>query len=106
MNADYTDDIVLQVNTPTQDEYLLLSQEQAAGGIGLHVNADKNRVYVFLSKRHISTLNGGSPKLINKFTYLGSSVSSTENDINVRLVQAWTAIDWLLIIWKSILSDK
>ena len=32
---------VLLANTPTQAESHLYSQEQAAGGIGLHVNADK-----------------------------------------------------------------
>ena len=31
---------------------------------------------------NISTLNGSSLKLADKFTYLGSSVSSTETDIN------------------------
>ena len=39
-------------------------------------------------------------------TYLGSSVSSTENDIDTRLTKAWTAIDRLSIIWKSDLTDK
>ena len=38
--------------------------------------------------------------------YLGSSVSSTETDINKRLAKAWTAIDRLSIIWKSDLTDK
>ena len=40
------------------------------------------------------------------FTYLGSSVSSTEKDIDTRLTKAWTAIDRLSIIWKSDLTDK
>ena len=44
-------------------------------------------------------------KLVDKFTYLGSSVSSTETDIT-RLVKAWTAIDRLSVIWKSDLTDK
>ena len=47
-----------------------------------------------------------SPKLVDKFTYLGSSVSSTEKDIDTRLTKAWTAIDRLSIIWKSDLTDK
>ena len=54
----------------------------------------------------ISTLDGTSLKLIDKFTYLGSSVSSTEKDIDTRLTKAWTAIDKLSIIWKSDLTDK
>ena len=54
----------------------------------------------------ISTLDGTSLKLVDKFTYLGSSVSSTEKDIDTRLTKAWTAINRLSIIWKSDLTDK
>ena len=53
-----------------------------------------------------STLDGTSLKLADKFTYLGSSVSSTEKDIDTRLTKAWTAIDNLWVIWKSDLTDK
>ena len=55
---------------------------------------------------HISTLDGTSLKLVDKFTYLGSSVSSTEKDIDTRLTKAWTAIDKQSVIWKSDLTDK
>ena len=54
----------------------------------------------------ISTLDETPLKLVDKFTYLRSSVSSTEKDIDTRLTRAWTAIDRLSIIWKSDLSDK
>ena len=54
----------------------------------------------------ISTLDGTSLKLVDKFTYLGSSVSSTEKDNDTWLTNAWTAISKLLIIWKSDLTDK
>ena len=54
----------------------------------------------------ITTLNGTSLKLVDKFTYLGSSDSSTEKDIETRLTEAWKAIDRLSIIWKSDLTDK
>ena len=37
---------------------------------------------------------------------LGSSVESTEKDIETRLTKAWTAINRLSIIWKSDLTDK
>ena len=42
----------------------------------------------------------------NIFTYLGSSVESTEKDIETRLTKAWTAINRLSTIWKSDLTDK
>ena len=53
-----------------------------------------------------STRDGTSLNLEDKFNYLGSSVSSTEKDIDTRLTKARTAIDRLSIIWKSDLTDK
>ena len=53
----------------------------------------------------ISTRDGTSLKLLDKFTYLRSSVSSTKKDIDTRLTKAWTAIDRLSIIWKLDLTD-
>ena len=61
---------------------------------------------VFNQTSDISTLDGTSLKMVDKFTYLVSSVSSTEKDIDTRLTKAWTAIDKLSIIWKSNLTDK
>ena len=49
---------------------------------------------------------GFSLKLVDEFNYLGSSVSSTEKDIDTRLTKSWTAIDRLSIIWKSDLTDN
>ena len=54
----------------------------------------------------ISTLDGTPLKLVDKFTYLRSSVASTEKDIDTRLTKPWTAINRLSIIWKSDLTDK
>ena len=52
------------------------------------------------------TRDGTSLKLVQKFTYIGSSVTSTEKDIDTRLTMAWTAIDRLSIICKSDMTDK
>ena len=60
----------------------------------------------FNQRDNLSTLNGSSLKLVDKFTYRGSSVSSTEKDINLQLALAWTAINWLSVIWKPDLTDK
>ena len=105
-DADYADDIGTLANTPNQAETLQYSLERAAAGIGLHVNAQKTEYICYNQTGDISTLDGTSLKLVDKFTYLGSSVSSTEKDINTRLTKAWTAIDKLSIIWKSDLTDK
>ena len=106
IDADYTDDIALLANTPAQTETLLHSLERAAAGIGLHVNAHEIEFMCFSQTGDISTLNGSSLKLVDNFTYLGSSVSLIQTDINTRLAKAWTAIDSLSVIWKSDLTDK
>ena len=105
-DADYADDLALLANSPNQAETLLHSLERAAAGIGLHVNANKTEYMCYNQTGNIVTLDGASLKLVDKFTYLGSSVSSTEKDIDTRLTKAWTAIDRLSIIWKSDLTDK
>ena len=49
-NADNAYDIEHHANMRTQAEFLLHSLEQAAGGIGLHVNTNKTE-YMCFSKR-------------------------------------------------------
>ncbi len=63
-------------------------------------------VHVFVSRVSMSFSVNKTLKLVDKFTYLGSSVSSIEKDIDTRLTKSWTAIDRLSIIWKSDLTDK
>ena len=81
-DADYTDDIALLANTPTQAQTPLHSLEQAAADIGLYVNAQKTEYMCFNQRGDISTLNGTFLKLVDKFTYQGNSVSSIKTDIN------------------------
>ena len=107
MDVDYAHDIALQPNTLAQDEFLLHNLGRAAAGMGLHVKADKTEYMVFNQRGDISTLNRSSPKLLDKYTFLGSSDSSTETWTRdqQRLWQL-TAIDKLWVIWKSVLTDK
>ena len=105
-DADYADDIAILANTPNQAETLLHSLERAAAGVGLHVNACKTEYMCYNQTGDISTLDRTPLKLVDKFTYLGSRVSSTEKDIDTRLTKAWTANNRLSIIWKSDLTDK
>ena len=105
-DTDYTPDIALLANTSAQAKTLLHSLEQAAAGIGLHVNTHKTEYMCFNQRGSISSLNSSSLKLVDKFTYLGSSVSSTETDINTQLAKAWTVINRLSVILKSDLTDK
>ena len=98
-DADYADDIALLANTPKQVETLVHSLERAATAIGLHVNAHKTEYMCYNQTGDITTL-------VDKFTFLGSSVSSSEKDIDTGLTKTWTAIDRLSIIWKLDLTDK
>ena len=45
-DADYADDLALLANTSTKAESLLHNKEQAAGGIGFYMNANKT-IHVF-----------------------------------------------------------
>ena len=102
----YADDIAILANTPDQAETLLHSLERAAASIGLYVNAHKTEYMCYNQTGDITTLDGSPLKLVDKFTYQGSSVSATEKDIDTRLTKAWTAIDRLSIIWKSDLTNQ
>ena len=88
-DANYSDDIALLANASAQAETQLHNLKRAAAGIGLYVNAHKTEYLCFNQTGNIFTLNGNSLELVNKFTYLGSSVSSTDSDIDTRLTKTF-----------------
>ena len=92
-DADYADDKAILANISNQAETLLHSLERAPAGIGLYVNAHKTEYMCYNQTGDISTLDGTPLKLVDKFTYLGSSVASTEKDIDTRLTKSWTDIN-------------
>ena len=105
-DVDYTDDIALVADVPAQVETLLHSLERVAAGVGLQVSAHKTEYICFNQTGDISTLNCSALNLVDKFTNLGSNVSSTEEDIDTWLAMAWTAINSLSVTGKSDLTDK
>ena len=86
-DANQADDLAILANTPNQAETQLHCLERSTAGISLHVNAHKTECMCFTQACDISTLDGTSLKLVDKFTYLESSVSSTEKDIVTRLTK-------------------
>ena len=102
-DADYADDIGVLANTAPQTESLLHGLERSAAGIGLHFNAQKTEHMRYYHRGDIFILKCGPLKLVDKFTYLGSSVSSTVKDNNMQLAKGWTAIDR---VWKSDQTDR
>ena len=81
-DADYADDIAILANSHNQAETLRHSLEWAAAGIGLNVNEHKTEYMCYNQTGDITTLDGTPLKLVDKFTNLGSSVSSTEKNID------------------------
>ena len=50
------------------------------------------------------TLGGDTVKQVLDFIYLGSEVSDTESDVNIRIGKAWAALNKMKTIWESGLS--
>ena len=97
MDANCADDILLQANTPARDESLLHSQEKEACGICVHVTTDKTE-YMCFNQNKRGDISPQKGELEEIFINLGSSVSSTENVINMQLEKARFIIDRLLVL--------
>ena len=68
--------LTLLENTPVQAESLLHSPEQAA--IDLNMKSDETEFTCFNQADAIVLLNGKHLKLVDRFIYLGSNISSPE----------------------------
>ena len=97
-DADYADDIALLTNTPAQAGVPAAESGEGSRWHWSPCELSQNRVHVCDQKGDISTLNGDFLKLLNKFTYPGSCISSTEKDINMSIAKAWTSFDRSSII--------
>ena len=86
--------------------YLQHCLDWAAGRIGQHDNAEKTDFMSYNQRGDIFTPNRRSLTVVDKSTYQGSSIASTENGIKTQLAKVWTAVNRLSVIWKSDLSDK
>ena len=60
----------------------------------------------FKQEGSINSQRGRPLKSVDNFGYFVSKISSNENDVNIRLAKAWTAVDRLSIIRNSDLSNK
>ena len=91
-DIDYADNQALLAKFTSPSRIPSAESKQAAGSIGLYVNANKREYMRFKQKEDISTQSDKPQQLVNLFTYLSSNISSTENDINIWLAVMWTAI--------------
>ena len=93
IDTNYADYPALFTNTSARVKSLQHRQEHVAEGIGLYVNNTPPRNLCALNRKE-------------SLIYIGSNISSIENDVNVRVKKARIAIKKQLIIYKSDPSDK
>ena len=89
-DADYSEDIVLLANTSAQADSLQHSLDREAAGIGLHVNAHKTEYMCFNQRGDISTIKGGTLKLMDRFNndvliFLPHTTKTTLRDITYQI---------------------
>ena len=52
----------------------------------------------------IHNFNWTSLNTVDEFKYLGSNITDSKNDFNIRRALAWSACNKLHLIWKSDIS--
>ena len=104
-DEDFANDFALLANAPAHAEILLPNLEQAARGISHSVKANKTECRCFKHEGAIYTSNRQPLKFVDKFTYVGSHIPSTESNIIICIRKKWTYIERLSITWKSNLCD-
>ena len=105
-DADYADDLALFADKIADAEKLLHCLEAAAAVIGLHINAGKTEFMSINQEGQIKAMNNTPLKKVKQFTYLGSNIASTEQDVETRIAKAWGALKGLSTIWKSTLPES
>ena len=97
-DLDFADDIALLADSLGNAQNLLLSLQQAAALVGLHINEDKTE---YISTSSDETLGGASFKKVEDFKYLGSWVMDSGKDFTTRKAQAWSACNKMDRILRS-----
>ena len=106
-DVDFADDLALMSNTLEQAQLLLLRLEIAAETVGLHVNFKKTEYMLFNQEEgELVTLEGNRLKEVEDFKYLGAMIQSSEKDMNIRIGQAWQALNKMDKIWKSNMTKQ
>ena len=101
-DLDFADDLGFIAQSIHDAEYLLQALEQAANQVGLHCNESKME-YTSTSPDpyDLKSLNGSSIKRVEDFKYLGSRITDSQKDFNIRKALAWDACNKLDKIWCS-----
>ena len=97
----YADDLSLLSNTFKDAQEFLTRLEEAANKVGLLMNEKKTEVMAFNTQGSLISRSGQVIKQVDDFKYLGSYLSNSAKDINVRIGCAWAAIRKLDSLWQS-----
>ena len=101
-------DLAIVTDNVKYSNTLLIKLEEAAKEIGLNIN-NANTEYMTLNldnKDKIKSLSGNEINKANDFKYLGSYISTTEKDLDIRLAKSWSALNSMNNKRKSNLKDK
>ena len=102
-DIDYADDLAVVTDNIKDANTLLNKLEEVSKEIGLNINTAKTE-YMTLNidnTDNTNSLNGNEINKVNDFKYLGSYISSTEKDLDIRLAKSWSALNAMNKIWKS-----
>ncbi len=104
-DLDFADDIALLSNTRNQMQRKLDCLNKQAKSTGLKINTGKTKVMrLNASNKEPITIEQEAVEDVDKFTYLGATVSKTGGageDMKQRIGKAWGAFNKLSKIWRS-----
>ena len=89
---DFADDLALLSNKIGNAEKLLKILKTATASVGLYMSTTKTKFIAVNSEGVITAQNGCDLEQVNNFIYVGSKIISSENDIQVRIGSAWSAL--------------
>ncbi len=104
-DLDFTDDIAVLSNTRRQMQEKLNHLNVHAKSTGLKINISKTKVMrLNVKSREQINIEQKEIEDVEKFTYLGATVSNTGGageDMRQRIGKAWGAFNKLSKIWRS-----
>lgn len=105
-DLDFADDLALIAESQQGLQDMTSSLEDSAAKVGLRISSEKTKTMEIGQPAHTNPIivNGIPVDKVDKFTYLGSMLTSegeVETDINTRIGKAGSMFKNLQNIWKS-----
>ena len=109
-DIEYADDISITTNSIEETNTILHQIEDISKDIDLCINVSKTE-YMSLNQdssvsMSMKSLNGEAIKNVLDFKYLGSYIAFTDNDVSIRIGNAWTVLNNHNKIWTSNMSIR